>query len=105
MHREINFHGVFPGLLPRLSLVAARSSFRNGLRSADLRMSRLRILRDARAIIRGFYRYDIITWKVSVVACHLCLNNLERDYLYVYIGCLTHNGNSLFVCTEKTFSL
>lgn len=66
MCREINFHVVFPRLLPRLLLAAARSSFRNGLRSADLRMSRLRILRDARVtIIRGFYRYDIITWKVA----------------------------------------
>jgi len=45
--RKINFLVVFPHLLSRLLFAVAHSSFRNGLRSADLRMSILRIFHDA----------------------------------------------------------
>ena len=37
--RKINFLVAFPHLLSRLLFAVAHSSFRNGLRSADLRMS------------------------------------------------------------------
>lgn len=103
MRREINFHVVFPHLLPRLLLAAATQQLQKRFTKCGF----TNVVSpnppwcscDDHKRILSLRHYNM---ESCVAACHLCLNNLERNYLNIYIGCLTRNGNSL--CIQRKHS-